>query len=160
MLRSDKVRKTLDTVRSKSVLLLGRFTPHRKQVLNRIRDRLRDYGYSPIVFDFPQVEDRDITETVTLLARLCRFVVADLTEPASIPKELEAIAPRVAVAIQPLIQGDEQTYSMFTDYWKYDWVLELRRYPDESALMAEFDTIVTAAAEAKAIELINRQANA
>lgn len=64
------------------------------------------------------------------------------------------------MAIQPLIQGDEQTYSMFTDYRKYDSVLELRRYSDESALMAEFEAIVTAAAEAKASELIARQANA
>ena len=37
---------------------------------------------------------RDITETVTLLARMARFFIADLAEPSSIPKELEAIAPQ------------------------------------------------------------------
>jgi len=153
MLKYDKVRRVLDTITSKAVLMLGRFTPKRKQVLDRIRDRLREEGYSPIVFDFAVPADRDITETVTTLARMSRFIVADLTDPASIPKELEAIAPRVAVPVQPLIQGNDRPYSMFKDYWKYPWVLEPKRYRNPATLMANFNATVTEAAEAKAAEL-------
>lgn len=158
MLTYDKVRRVLDTITSKAVLLLGRFTPKRKRVLDRIRDRLREEGYSPIVFDFNVPADRDITETVTTLARMCRFIVADLTEPASIPKELEAIAPRVAVPVQPLIQGTERPYSMFKDYWKYPWILELKRYGSQAGLMANFRATVMEAAEAKAAELARTKA--
>jgi hypothetical protein len=154
MLEYDKIRRVLDTITSKAVLLLGRFTPKRKRVLDRIRDRLRDEGYSPMVFDFAVPLDRDITETITTLARVARFIVADLTDPASIPKELEAIAPRVAIPIQPLIQGTQQPYSMFQDYWKYSWILELKRYRNETSLMADFAPTVTGPAEAKALELM------
>ena len=104
ILKYDTVRRVLDTVTSKTVLLLGRFTPKRKRVLYRIRDRLREGGYSPVVFDFSGPDDRDVTETITTLARLCRFIVADLTEPSSIPKELEAIAPRHVPRHDPLPQ--------------------------------------------------------
>jgi uncharacterized protein YjbI with pentapeptide repeats len=158
ILKYDSVRRILDTVTSKTVLLLGRFTPERKQILYRIRDRLREGGYSPVVFDFPGPEDRDVTETVTTLARLCRFIIADLTEPSSIPKELEAIALRHAVPIQPLIEGNELPYSMFKDYWKYDWILEVNRYADEGALIAAFDELVMRPAEAKASELAVKKA--
>jgi uncharacterized protein YjbI with pentapeptide repeats len=158
ILKNGSVRRILDTVTLKSVLLLGRFTPQRKQVLYRIRDRLREAGYSPVVFDFAGPEDRDLTETITTLARLCRFIVADLTDPSSIPKELEAIAPRHAVPIQPLIEGEKRPYAMFKDNWKYDWVLGVNRYANEKTLMEGFDALVVQPAEAKVAELANRKA--
>ena len=37
-----------------------------------------------------------MTEMVTLLARMARFIVADLSDPSSIPKELEAVVPGLA----------------------------------------------------------------
>ena len=57
-----------------------------------------------------------------------RFVVADLAEPSSLPKELEAIVPDLAVPVQPLLEGAGRPYAMFKDYWKYDWVLPVHRY--------------------------------
>jgi hypothetical protein len=33
------------------------------------------------------------------------LIIADLTEPSSIPKELEAHVPTIAVPVQPLWQG-------------------------------------------------------
>ena len=157
LLKHDKVRRAIDTITSNAVLLLGRFTAKRKQVLGQIADRLRVEGYSPIVFDFAAPEDLDITETITTLARMSRFIVADLTDPSSIPKELEAIAPRIAVPIQPLIQGNNRPYSMFKDYWKYPWVLEPKRYRNVPALMKTFPATVTEAAEAAAAELAVRK---
>jgi len=46
---------------------------------------------------------------------MARFIVADLTEPSSIPKELEAIVPGLAVPVQPLLEGASRPYSMFRD---------------------------------------------
>jgi hypothetical protein len=60
-----------------------------------------------------------LTETVSLLARMARFIIADLTDPSSIPKELEAIVPDLAVPVQPLLEGESRPYVMFKDYWKY-----------------------------------------
>ena len=74
------------------------------------REELRKRDYLPILFDFAVPATRDITETVSLLARMARFIIADLTDPSSIPKELEAIVPHLAVPIQPLIEGSSRLY--------------------------------------------------
>ena len=157
LLKSEKIRNVIDTITSKSVLILGRFTKKRKEVLNAIRDELRQLDYLPILFDFDVPQNRDITETVTLLARMSRFIIADITEPSSIPKELEAIVPTLAVPVQPLIEGKERPYAMFKDYWKYDWVLEVYRYRNVSQLLAALKKHVISPAEGKVEELSKRR---
>ena len=93
MLHNQKIRDVIDTITSKAVLILGRFTDERKAVLDALREELRKRNYLPILFDFNVPATRDITETISLLARMARFIIADLTDPSSIPKELEAIVP-------------------------------------------------------------------
>jgi uncharacterized protein YjbI with pentapeptide repeats len=85
LLNNEKIRRIIDTVTARAVLILGRFTDERKVVLNAIRENLRDRGYVPILFDFAKPDSRDLTETITTLARMSRFIIADLTEPNSIP---------------------------------------------------------------------------
>jgi hypothetical protein len=104
MLNNQKVREVIDTITSKAVLILGRFTEERKPVLEALRQELRQRKYLPILFDFAVPATRDITETVSLLARMARFIIADLTDPSSIAKELEAIVPHLAVPVQPVLQ--------------------------------------------------------
>jgi uncharacterized protein YjbI with pentapeptide repeats len=94
LLHNEGIRNIIDTVTSKAVLILGRFTDERKVVLDALREELRKRDYLPILFDFAVPATRDITETVSLLARMARFIIADLTDPTSIPKELEAIVPQ------------------------------------------------------------------
>jgi uncharacterized protein YjbI with pentapeptide repeats len=103
MLNNQKVREVINTITSKAVLILGRFTDKRKAVLEALREELRKLDYLPILFDFDVPERRNVTETVTLLARMARFIIADLTDPSSIPQELQAIIPSVRVPIQPLL---------------------------------------------------------
>jgi hypothetical protein len=69
----------LHTIGKKAVLILGRFTDERKEVLDALREELRKRDYLPILFDFAVPATRDITETVSLLARMARFIIADLT---------------------------------------------------------------------------------
>ena len=157
MLHNRNVRQVIDTITSKAVLILGRFSKERKSTLDAVRVHLRDRGYLPILFDFDLPSDRDVTETVTLLARMARFVVADLTDPSSIPKELEAFVPDLAVPVQPLLMDEVGSYSMFKDYWKYDWVLPVARYESTESLIASLDEQVLAPAEAKVAELRARR---
>ena len=154
------VRSVIDTMTTKLVLILGRFTPRRKRILDLIREELRARGYVPILFDFERPSSRDYTETVVTIAHLARFIVADLTDPASIPKELEAIVPDLAVPVQPLIEEGYDPYSMFSDYWKYEWVLKVNRYKGRDDLRRAFDRCVVNAAESKAAELALRRLNA
>ena len=157
LLHNQKIRDVIDTITSKAVLILGRFTDDRKTVLDALREELRKRDYLPILFDFAVPATRDITETVTLLARIARFIIADLTDPSSIPKELEAIVPHVAVPVQPLLEGASRPYAMFTDYWKYDWVLPVYGYTRLEPLLAALGENVIAPAEAKVKALQERR---
>ena len=141
----------------KAVLILGRFTDERKAVLDALREELRKRDYLPILFDFDVPATRDITETVSLLARMARFIIADLTDPSSIPKELEAIVPHLAVPVQPLLEGASRPYAMFKDYWKYDWVLPVYRYEGLEPLLATLAEKVIAPAEGKVKALQERR---
>jgi hypothetical protein len=157
MLNNQKVRDVIDTITSKAVLILGRFTVERKAVLDALRGELRKRDYLPILFDFDVPDTRDITETISLLARMARFIIADLTDPSSIPKELEAIVPHLAVPVQPLLEGSTRPYAMFKDYWKYDWVLPVYRYEGLEPLLATLPEKVIAPAEGKVKALQERR---
>jgi uncharacterized protein YjbI with pentapeptide repeats len=157
MLNNQKVRDVIDTITSKAVLILGRFTDERKAVLDALREELRKRDYLPILFDFAPSGARDITETVSLLARMARFIIADLTDPSSIPKELEAIVPHLAVPVQPLLEGSSRPYAMFKDYWKYDWVLPVYWYEGLEPLLAVLAEKVIAPAEGKVKALQERR---
>jgi len=157
MLNNQNIRDVIDTITSKAVLILGRFTDERKAVLDALREELRKRNYLPILFDLAVPATRDITETVSLLARMARFIIADLTDPSSIPKELEAIVPSLAVPVQPLLEGSSRPYAMFKDYWKYEWVLPVYRYEGLEPLLATLAEKVIAPAEAKVNALVERR---
>jgi len=52
------------------VLILGRFTPERKVVLDAIRDELRKRDYLPVLFDFEKPANKDLTGTISTLANM------------------------------------------------------------------------------------------
>ena len=54
LLHNEKIRHVIDTITSKAVLILGRFTRERKAVLDALREELRKRNYLPILFDFEQ----------------------------------------------------------------------------------------------------------
>ena len=45
LLNNQEIRDVIDTITSKAVLILGRFTPERKEVLDALRDALRRRDY-------------------------------------------------------------------------------------------------------------------
>ena len=90
MLTNQKIRRVIDTITSKAVLILGRFTDQRKVVLDALRDELRKRDYLPILFDFEKSDSRNTDETITLLARVARFVIADISDAKSVLQELRA----------------------------------------------------------------------
>ena len=93
MYDNRKIRNVINSITSKGILILGRFSPpERKVVLDGLRDKLREFNLLPIVFDFDRPTDKDYTETVQTLAGMSLFVIADVTSPKSTPLELEATA--------------------------------------------------------------------
>lgn len=140
------------------MLILGAFSPaERKDVLDAVKRELRMRGYAPILFDFEGPESRDITTTVTTLARLSRFVIADLTDERSVPHEIASFARGVPVPIRPLVLEGCKEYGMIRDLQTHHhWVLEPYPYDDLEHLLATFEEGVVSPAEAKAGELRSR----
>jgi hypothetical protein len=159
LLHNEKIRDVIDTITSKAVLILGRFTAERKAVLDALRGELRKHDYLPILFDFDVPTRRNITETVTLLARMARFIIADLTDPSSIPQELQAIIPSVRVPVQPLLLEGSSLYLMFKDFDPRDfhWVLPVYHYKEPEQLLATLAENVIAPAEVKVKALADRR---
>jgi hypothetical protein len=154
LLNNQKVRDVIDTITSKAVLVMGRFTPDRKAVLDALREELRKHDYLPILFDFDKPSSRNLTETVSTLAHIARFVIADITDARSIPQELQRIVPNMpSLPVQPLLLSSAYEYGMFADLLDYPWVLEPYRYGNLNELLTALETKVIAPAATKANEL-------
>jgi hypothetical protein len=153
LLHNEKIRRVIDTIGKKVVLILGRFTPERKAVLDAIREELRKHDYLPILFDFDKPASKDLTGTVLTLAHMARFIIADLTDPSCIPYEVSKAADAF-VPIQPILLSGKSEFAMFVDMQRrYHWVLATHRYDTPKRLIADLDERVIRPAEAKILEL-------
>ena len=131
LIRSSKIRDIIDTITSKVVLILGSFSDERKFILENIKEELQTQDYLPILFDFEGPRNRDITETVLILATMAKFVVADLSSPRSIPQELTSIIPNFpSIPVQPIIEKSQNEYGMFEHFQRYPWVLNTLKYSE------------------------------
>lgn len=158
LLNRSKLRNVLTTLGEKAVLVLGRFA-ERKDLLDGIADKLRSLGYLPILFDFERPVDRDLTETVRILAGLSRFVIADITNPMSVPMELQAVVPDYEVPFVTVLQRGYPAFGMFDDLpRKYDWALPLLEYNNRDSLLAAFESKIVGPALEKLAEVRRRKA--
>ena len=154
LLNNAKIRHVVDAITSKVVLILGRFTNERKTVLDALRTILRERDYLPVLFDFQGPSSRDITETISILAHMARFVIADITDAKSIPQELMTIVPNLpSVPVQPLLLESQREYGMFEHFKRYPWVLPMTLYGSQEELLKSLEQRVIVLAEAKVKEL-------
>jgi hypothetical protein len=154
ILNNQKVRDVIDTITSKAVLILGRFTQERKPVLEALREELRQRKYLPILFDFEKPSNRNTDETITLLARMARFVVADISDAKSVLQELRAIVPDLpSVPVQPIILAMQEEPGMFDFYRNFRSFLNVHRYASQEQLIADLGEKVIRPAELKVLDL-------
>lgn len=144
LLNNEHIRNVIDTVTSKVVLILGRFNEQQKNVLDAIRNALRKAALVPVLFDFQKPKNTDLTGTVELLARMAQFVIADLTDPSSIPHELATIIPFLRTTpVVPIRRAGSGGYGMFADFQRsYKWVLGTHEYRDRNSLLLELPQLI------------------
>jgi uncharacterized protein YjbI with pentapeptide repeats len=162
MYDNKKIRNVINSITSKGILILGRFSPpERKTVLDGLRDKLRDFNLLPIVFDFDRPTDKDYTETVQTLAGMSLFVIADMTSPRSIPLELEATVKQFKIPYVPILDKTVESgpFSMFWNLKEsYHWVLEPFGYESKEQLLDNVKAIIIDRAIEKHNELRKQKA--
>ena len=158
LLHDEKIRDVIDTVGKKGVLLLGRFTEGRIAVLERLREELRKLGYLPIVFNF-KPDTKTFTETIRVLAGLSRFVIADVTDPQSVPAELQAVVPTVMVPFLPIIEKGKKPFALLEDLriQHGDRMFKPFSYPSLDALAAALKVKIINPAETRFAKLQARK---
>jgi hypothetical protein len=100
-----------------------------------------------------------LTETVRVLAGLCRFVVADVTDPQSVPAELQAVVPTVMVPFFPIMKKGEKPFALLealrTEH--SDRVMKPYRYRSLDALIDNPDAKIIQPAEVRSAKLQARK---
>lgn len=140
LLNNAKIRNVIDTLTSKVVLILGRFTGQRKAVLDALWRALRTRGFVPVIFDFTKPRNRTTIETISTLANMAKFVIADVTDAKSVLQELQAIVDRnTSIDIQPILLASQQESGMFDSFKACPWVLPTVYYRSQRVLLAKLD---------------------
>jgi hypothetical protein len=151
------VSRMLSDVADRTVLILGRFTAERKAVLEAIKTALaaRTRPYVPILFDFEKPGERDLIESILRFAAVSRFVIADLSDPKSIPAELQAIVPQFpSLPVVPIIEAGQREYPVSDNILRRDSVARpIVHYRDIGHLMEVLEEQVLGPAEALYAEL-------
>lgn len=141
------ITHVLDTLTSRLVLILGRFSAPRMEVLRFIGRIVEKHGLVPVIFDFDVPNQRDVTETVRALAHLSALLIADLTDPMSVPQELTTVVPTLpSLPVIPVIDGGGDPYSMFPHFLRYPWVLPPLSYANLEELERGLHARITAIA--------------
>ena len=155
MVDNAQIRTFLDSISSRFVLILGRFSDQRKPVLDLVRSTIRKWGYAGVVFDFKKPPERTFIEVVKTLTGLSRFVIADLTDPRVVHQELDTILKEhPSVPVRPIIQQDHNLPTTLQDHAnRRGFVLPVFRYKNRQHLIDALQDEVIAPAEARAEEL-------
>jgi hypothetical protein len=131
--RKPDMLRMIETLTANTVLILWQFSAERKSVFDAMRDALKTHGYNPIHVNFATLSNRNQFDTVSTLAHLSRFIVADFTDTKSIPQELMAIIPSLpSVPVQPLLLASQQEHGTFEQMRCYPWVLPTLVYKDQA----------------------------
>lgn len=92
--------------------------------------------YLPVLSDFEKPSTRSISETVSTLAHMARFVIADITDAKSILQELSFIVPHLpSLPVQPLLLKSQHEHGMFEHSMNFPWVLAPALYNCQDELL-------------------------
>ena len=92
--------------------------------------------------------------TITLLARMARFVIADISDAKSVLQELQAIVPHSPkLPVLPIIVTGQEEPGIFDSIEAYPSVLKVHRYDSLTQLLADLKDRVIGPLEAEVAKL-------
>lgn len=148
LLNHKNIHNVIESISSKIVLILGRFSEDRKDVLAAISDELRSRDYLPAIIDFRGEANKNNTEKIATLARISKFIIADITGSSNIAKELQKIVPDLpSVPVQPLLQNGGSEHQIFDSERDYPWVSPIFHYENIDTLLPSINDHIIAPTE-------------
>ncbi len=137
------------------VLILGRFGPERRTILDTLRTSLRQHQYLPLLLDFAKPDSEQFTEMISILAHMACFVIADFTSSPTILPAAAHIIRAHTLPFQPILHLHAQPEPpMLTSLHNHhDTVLETVCYADSQELAAIFQLQILTPLKRKAQEL-------
>jgi uncharacterized protein YjbI with pentapeptide repeats len=144
LLHNEKIRDVIDTIGKKGVLIIGRFTEKRRVILHAIRDELKNQHHLlPIMFEFDPLSSEPTSKTLSTLAHMARFVIADLTEAKSVLQELTMILSELpTLPIQPILHESAEMPPMADSFLIMKSMLNPYFYGTKEKLLADLPTAV------------------
>jgi hypothetical protein len=157
-LDNKQIGDFIESMTDRLVLIMGRLTSERKQILDALRDELRKHDYTAVLFDFAVPSTRSIMETLSLLAHLSRFIIIDLTDSTSDLAYLARIVPSLpSVPVLPILESGYRVWGAFDDIMEFPWVLEPAEYDNLEGLLADLAEKYIAPAEIKVKKIRERR---
>lgn len=108
IISNSKIKSVIETLTSKIVLILGRFTEDRKLILDRLKEKLQAQNYVPVIFDFQKPFNKDFIEPVLIIAQLAKFVIADFSDPKIVLEEVPLIVRNTSTVIIPILEDGQR----------------------------------------------------
>jgi len=136
LINNEKLRSVIDTMRTKTVLILGKFDNKTMPVLERIKEELRTRGFIPMMFTFDVPEKQFHIDTVKTMALLSSFVIIDLSIPGAQLYELGKMIDNARIPFIPILHEEAAPSDMLSDCLPLPWYksdYESQRYSYENA---------------------------
>ena len=153
IINNEEIRNVIDTIRSKVVLILGRFEGKNKtrlnslrEVLSSLRDENGEQRYIPVMFDFEKPESTNFMEPVVTLAHMSRFIIADFTASKVVLAELREIYGPAQIPLLPLLQQMEGETVIepipLPDIRRNNrWIMATHRFTEDHDLLAQVSAL-------------------
>jgi hypothetical protein len=157
LLNHQKIREVFPTIASNIVPILGSFkADRRKDLLEEIRNALRQNDYLPLSVELEKAATPELTEAISTVAGMAKFVIVDFTDASSIPQELLKILQGIPlVPVQPLVQVDSKEVAVSQEFQEYPYAQPIYQYQSLEDAIASVKEKIIAPAEAKANDLLS-----
>ena len=112
-------KATINESLNRQVLILGRFSPRRKKILDALKKILNQHpgGYLPLLLVGKKPKGITLGEWGLYTAIASKFIIADISEPKSIPDELRGIIPQCpSRPVVPIINQSGKQYALAEEW--------------------------------------------
>jgi len=158
LLHENKYREVMPGIAANIVLIVGHFVPGQRGILETLRQGLRQRRYLPVLLDFEET-CQSLTDRLSRLTSVARFVIVDLTSPAVL-QEVPDLVESLRVPVVPLVRQGAGREPPVLEHLRRTHLslLETCFYGDQAELLASLEEKVIVPAEEVARGLGRRRA--